>query len=88
MIQQSLCLIGILLVLLPLGQGQVDPEICPDGLTPPGQDARWSTIPDRFEIMAESVTTDPKVMEISQAFSLNRDSVVKYFKNRIILFIR
>jgi hypothetical protein len=79
-------LVCIMFLLLPLIQAQFDPAWCPDGPTPPTVDPKWTTIPTRFEILVELVSSD-EVIEISQAFSTTRDSIAKNFATSILLFI-
>lgn len=64
------CILSICISLFPYSQSQE----CPGGVTPPGADPKWSTIPNRFELMAELIT-DNEIMEIGQAFSSTRDSI-------------
>ncbi|CAF0775953.1 unnamed protein product [Adineta steineri] len=53
---------------------QVDPQLCPDGPTPPFPDPKWHHIPPRFEIMTELVA-ERNILELSQAFSTSRDAI-------------
>jgi hypothetical protein len=79
-------LVGLIFILFPLSQAQFDRQWCPDGPSAPIPDPKWSTIPTRFEIMAE-LFHDKVVMEISQAFSTTRDSIFKNSATSILLFV-
>ena len=74
------CILSVFVSLLPYSQSQE----CPGGVTPPGADPKWSTIPNRFELMAE-LHTVTGIMEIGQAFSTTRDSVFKLSVNGIYI---
>jgi hypothetical protein len=50
-------------------------ELCPDGPSAPILDPKWRIVPSRFEIITELVS-DTEAMELSQAFSTQRDAVV------------
>jgi len=76
MIQRLTFFIGILLVLLTLNQAQNDSDWCADSPSPPDVDPNWRVVPNRFEMLAELVQ-DKEAMEITQAFSTTRDSIVK-----------
>jgi hypothetical protein len=86
MIRLLISFIGIFLVGLPLNQAQFDPEWCADSPPPVDIDPNWRTVPDRFEMLAELVQ-DKEAMEITQAFSSTRDSIVKNSARGILLFI-
>ncbi|UJR15782.1 hypothetical protein I4U23_002715 [Adineta vaga] len=53
---------------------QVDPQLCPDGPSAPIPDPKWRPIPSRFEIITELVS-DIETIELSQAFSTQRDAL-------------
>ena len=64
----------ILFICVPSSYALFDQSLCPDGLSSPIPDPKWSTIPLRFEIITELVSGN-EAIELSQAFSTNRDSV-------------
>jgi len=68
--------VAILFLQSSLSQAQSIGEWCADSPPPSGIDPEWRTIPDDFEMLAEVVHNN-EVMEITQAFSPNRDSIVK-----------
>jgi hypothetical protein len=78
--------VGIILVLLPLNEAQFDPEWCVDSPPPVDIDPNWRVVPDRFEILAE-LFQDKEALEITQAFSSTRDSIVKNSARGILLLI-
>jgi hypothetical protein len=71
----SAYLVSIVFILISTIHAQVDPQLCPDGPTSSIQDPRWRTIPPRFEIVTELIS-GKDIIELSQAFSPTRDSIV------------
>jgi hypothetical protein len=71
----QLCLVILSLTLLTFINAQIDMELCPDGPSAPILDPKWRIVPSRFEIITELVS-DTEAMELSQAFSTQRDAVV------------
>ena len=69
-----LCQTILSFTLITLINAQVDPQLCPNGASAPIPDPKWRPIPSRFEIVTELVS-DTEVMELSQAFSTQRDAI-------------
>ncbi|CAF1066270.1 unnamed protein product [Adineta ricciae] len=69
-----LCQIILSFTLIALINAQVDPQLCPNGASAPIPDPKWRPVPSRFEIVTEMVS-DTEVMELSQAFSTQRDAI-------------
>ena len=87
MIRLLISFVGIIFVLLPIIEAQFDPEWCADSPPPVDIDPNWRVVPDRFELLAELVQ-DKEAMEITQAFSSTRDSIVKNSARGIRLLYR
>ncbi|CAF1123846.1 unnamed protein product [Rotaria sordida] len=72
--QLRIFLIILSLILTNVIYGQVDPQLCPSGPIT-NSDPNWRPIPNRFEIMTELISGN-EMMELSQAFSNNRDAIM------------
>lgn len=66
--------VAILLTLTSTIYGQGDLQLCPGGLITT-VDPKWVPIPPRFEAVTEMISEN-QLLEISQAFSLQRDSIM------------
>jgi hypothetical protein len=75
----QLCLVILSLTLLAFINAQIDTELCPDGASAPILDPKWRIVPSRFEIITELVS-DTETMELSQAFSTQRDAIATLSK--------
>ena len=75
---RSLLILAI--ALMSVLDAQIDERLCPDGPIT-SIDPSWPLVPERFEILAELVEAHD-VAELSQAFSLQRDSIAFTLRGR------